>query len=151
MSQQGILGKKATIDFYRSKGFKKIPTRGPLSALTVPGVVSGWQRAYDYSNNYLGGNKSLSEIFDAAIQIANSGFSVTKNLERNLILKKNELNSLKEFSKKYYSKNYKEGDTIKFPEMAETFELLIKNGLQDFYEGTILKKILSDLKKQIVF
>ena len=31
--------------------------------------------------------------------------------------------------------------------MAETFELLIKNGLQDFYEGTILKKIFSDLKK----
>ena len=84
----GYSGKKATIDFYRSKGFKKIPNRGSLSALTVPGAVSGWQRAYDYSNNYLGGNKSLSEIFDSAIQIANSGFSVTKNLERNLIFQK---------------------------------------------------------------
>ena len=142
----GYSGEKATIDYYLSKNLNKIPTRGTLSALTVPGVVSGWQRAYNYSKTFLNGSKSLSEIFDAAIQIANSGFPVTKTLEKNLIQKKGELFNLKEFSNKYYSYDYKEGEILKFPEMATTFNLLIKNGLNDFYRGSILKKIMSDLK-----
>ena len=76
----GYSSKKATIEFFQSKNLNKIPSRGSLAALTVPGVVRGWQKAYDYSKNFLKGTKSLSEIFDSAIQIAKSGFPVTKTL-----------------------------------------------------------------------
>ena len=38
----GYSAKKAAIEFYSNKGYKTIPTRGPLSALTVPGAVAGW-------------------------------------------------------------------------------------------------------------
>ncbi len=143
----GFTGQKASIDFYTSKGFKEIPSRGDLAAITVPGVVSGWMKAYNYSLKYLSGKKTLSEIFDPAIQIANSGFPVTSTLEKNLKSKKVELINLKEFADKYYSNELTEGSIIKFPEMAQTFKLLIQNGFNDFYNGKILKKIFSDLQK----
>lgn len=38
----GRSGEIATIDFYKSKGFSKIPSRGALAANTVPGAVAGW-------------------------------------------------------------------------------------------------------------
>lgn len=37
----GRSGEKATIEFYKSKGYDKIPSRGYLAANTVPGTVSG--------------------------------------------------------------------------------------------------------------
>ena len=143
----GFSSEKATIDFYNSIGLKQIPSRGDFSAITVPGVVSGWMQAYKYSLQKLNGKKTLAEILDPAIQIANSGFLVTSTLEKNLKSKKSELINLKEFANKYYSNELIEGSVLKFPEMAETFKLLIKNGFDDFYRGETFKKIFSDLKK----
>ena len=65
--------------------------------------------------------------------------------------KKSELINLKEFANKYYSNELIEGSVIKFPEMAETFKLLVKNGFDDFYRGETFKKIFSDLKKLIAY
>ncbi len=143
----GFSSEKATIDFYNSIGLKQVPSRGDFAAITVPGVVSGWMRAYEYSLQKLNGKKSLEEILDPAIQIANSGFSVTSTLNKNLKNKKSELINFKEFAKKYYSNELIEGSVIKFPEMAETFRLLVRNGFNDFYRGEILQKIFSDLNK----
>ncbi|MEM3486514.1 MAG: gamma-glutamyltransferase, partial [Candidatus Methanomethyliaceae archaeon] len=33
---------KASIDVFKEKGISSLPPRGPDSALTVPGLVSGW-------------------------------------------------------------------------------------------------------------
>lgn len=44
LNASGRSGEMATIDFYASKGLKKIPSRGYIAANTVPGVVSGWMR-----------------------------------------------------------------------------------------------------------
>ena len=99
----GFSSEKATIDFYNSIGLKQIPGRGDFAAITVPGAVSGWMKAYEYSLQKLNGKKTLEEILDPAIQIANSGFSVTSTLEKNLKSKKSELINLKEFANKYLS------------------------------------------------
>lgn len=49
LNASGRSGEKATIEFYKSKGFNKIPSRGYYAANTVPGVVSGWDEAYRMS------------------------------------------------------------------------------------------------------
>ena len=54
----GFSSEKATIDFYNSIGLKQIPGRGDFAAITVPGVVSGWMKAYEYSLQKLNGQKS---------------------------------------------------------------------------------------------
>ena len=49
LNASGRAGEKATIDFYKSKGYEKIPSRGYLAANTVPGIVSGYDEAYKMS------------------------------------------------------------------------------------------------------
>ena len=51
----GPAANNANIEFYKNHGFSSIPSRGPLSALTVPGAVAGWKLAYDFSVKNLGG------------------------------------------------------------------------------------------------
>ena len=75
IDSSGYSAKKATIEFYNNKGFKTIPTRGALSALTVPGVVSGWEKAFQFSKNKLGGTKTLDELLEPAEFIASNGFA----------------------------------------------------------------------------
>ena len=41
----GAAAAGATIDSYRERGLRAIPSRGPLAALTVAGTVSGWRAA----------------------------------------------------------------------------------------------------------
>ena len=143
----GISGINASAEFYKTKGLTSIPSRGPLAALTVPAAVSGWEKAFNFSKEKLEGKKSLDELLEPAKFISLNGFAVSKTLEKNLKLKKNELKNLKEFEEKYYKQELKVGHLLKYPEMSETFKILIKNGLRDFYEGSLSKIILSDLSK----
>ena len=143
----GNAGKNVTAEFYKKKGLTSIPSRGPLAALTVPAAVSGWEKAFVFSQEKLEGKKSLEELLEPAKFISSKGFAVTKTLEKNLQVKKHELKNLKEFEKKYYKEELIVGDLLKFPEMSETFKSLIENGLRDFYEGSLAKRILSDLSK----
>src|SRR5246127_4990311 len=53
----GFAGFGATIERYRERG--AIPSRGPDSALTVPGAVDSWARALDLSAS-LGGKLPLT-------------------------------------------------------------------------------------------
>ena len=63
----GSAANSATINFYKKQGLDSIPTRGALAALTVPGAVAGWKKAYDFSVANLGGKLPLSRLlFDAA-------------------------------------------------------------------------------------
>ena len=43
----GAAGARATVALYREAGHHRIPTRGPLAALTVPGAVAGWMLALE--------------------------------------------------------------------------------------------------------
>src|SRR5690625_2923972 len=45
LNASGPAARKASRDFYREQGYEeKIPSRGPLAALTVPGAVDGWRK-----------------------------------------------------------------------------------------------------------
>jgi hypothetical protein len=43
----GYAGARATRELYREAGLEQIPARGPLAALTVPGLVGGWMLLYE--------------------------------------------------------------------------------------------------------
>ena len=70
-----------SIDFYKNQGYNSIPSRGPLAALTVPGAVSGWKMAHDYSVNKLGGKLSLERLLQDAQMASEEGISVTHTQE----------------------------------------------------------------------
>ena len=143
----GPAASNANIEFYKNKGFNSIPSRGPLSALTVPGAVGGWKLAYDFSVKNLGGRIPISRLLLDAEQTAKEGVAVTNTLRNNLKSKLNQLIDIVGF-KDVFFKNGKipnVGDRLVFPKLSNTFSCLIKNGLDDFYSGEIFSRIISDL------
>ena len=143
----GGAAKNASRDFYIKKGFRSIPSRGPLAALTVPGAVEGWKAAYEFSVGELDGKLPLSRLLYDAEQTANEGIAVTNTLRNNLNSKLKQLIDIPGF-KDIYLKNGKVpelGHKLLFPAMSKTFSNLIKNGLDDFYTGEVSRDILSDL------
>ena len=143
----GPAAKKANLELYKNHGFSSIPSRGALSALTVPGAVAGWKLAYDYSVKNLGGKIPISRLLFDAEQVAKEGVAVTNTLRSNLKSKFNQLIDIAGF-KDIYLKNGKipnVGEKLVFPKLSNTFSCLIKNGLEDFYSGEVFSNIIYDL------
>ena len=145
----GSAAKLANIQFYKDQGFNSIPNRGPLAALTIPGAVAGWKAAYDFSLEKLGGKMPLSRLLYDAEQASKNGVAVTKTLKNNLSSKYSELIDIPGFNDIFFINNEipEVGDKLTFSAMSETFSCLIKNGLNDFYNGDLANIITSDLER----
>ncbi|WP_254119463.1 gamma-glutamyltransferase [Bacillus sp. FJAT-29790] len=160
LNASGRSGEKATIDFYKSKGYDKIPIRGYLSANTVPGAVSGWGEAYKYSQNEMGNNLPWSKLLDSAIRYAEDGFPVSPNLESytkvNITKEKNTLDQeqhnlqrFEGFRKTFLKPDgspYKAGEILKQKDLANTLKIIQTQGADSFYNGIIAKKIVDDVQ-----
>ncbi|MCM1512218.1 MAG: gamma-glutamyltransferase [Oxalobacter formigenes] len=157
LNASGRSGEKADIDFYRSKGLEKIPSRGYLAANTVPGTVSGWDAAHQYARASMG-NKGLpwASLFDSAISYAENGFPVSTSLARwsaiNVDPKDSEFRNLQRFDgfRRTYLKAdgspYGAGEVMKLPDLAVSLKLIAKEGADVFYRGSLAKKMVADLQ-----
>ena len=68
----GAAGARATLAHYREAGHDRVPTRGPLAALTVPGAVAGWMLALQVAKAQ-GGRLPVTDLLAAAIKQARDG------------------------------------------------------------------------------
>jgi gamma-glutamyltranspeptidase / glutathione hydrolase len=113
--------------------------QGGLSVGT-PGALKLMKEAH-----YFYGKLPWNQLFQPAIKIAREGFVVS---ERFHTLSKT-ISYLKKFDETaeiYLKKNgkpYKVGEKITNPKLANTFEKISKNGIDDFYNGKIAKNIVS--------
>src|ERR1700757_804278 len=82
LNASGRAGRRATIGFYASKQFQRIPSRGYYAANTVPGSVSGWGEAYRYSKEAFHTDLCWKNLFADAIQYAENGFPVSASLAK---------------------------------------------------------------------
>lgn len=152
----GRSGEIATIDFYKSKGFSKIPSRGALAANTVPGAVAGWGEAYSYSLQEMGSSLPWSSLLEQAIQYAKEGFPVTPSqqywTEVNLDESDTEFRALQrfeEFSRVFLNNGrpYKAGEIMKQEDLGNTLAIIAENGADYFYNSELTEKIVKDLQK----
>ncbi len=157
LNASGRSGEKATISFYKNKGFKKIPARGYLAANTVPGVISGWDEAYKYANGNMGKKKiAWKTLFESAISYAKNGFPVSTSLQHwgeiNVNTDDPELRHLQRFDgfrNAFLKKDgsiYKVGEIMRQPDLALSLQSIAKDGADVFYRGDIAKKIVADLQ-----
>lgn len=156
LNGSGRSSEKATIAFYKSRGFDKIPPRGYLSANTVPGVVSGWDAAYRYASKSMGHSLPWSRDLQSAIDYAQNGFAVTPSVaiweKINVDPKDKEYRDLQRFSGfrhtflKPDGSPYQVGEVLKQPELASTLKLIARDGAKSFYRGPIARKIVADLQ-----
>jgi gamma-glutamyltranspeptidase/glutathione hydrolase len=115
-------------------------TLGGLS-VGVPGTVDGLFKVYKKF-----GTLPFDSLIQPAINLAEKGVVVTEKQAKRL-----------NYYKKYFleengekmplNKNWKAGDTIKYPELARTLERIRDNGRKGFYEGKTADMLVSYLKK----
>ncbi|OXM14810.1 gamma-glutamyltransferase [Paenibacillus herberti] len=156
LNASGRSGEKTTIDFYKNKGFEKIPSRGYLAANTVPGTVSGWGEAYKYAEKTMNLSMDWDDLMERAISYADKGYPVTPNQERwtNSAIdptdkELKDLGRFESFSKVFLKpdgKPYKTGEMMVQKDLAKTLKRIAKNGASEFYKGETGKLIAADIQ-----
>jgi len=155
INSSGRSGEKATIEYYRSKGFGKIPSRGSLAANTVPGAVAGWGEAYNYAQQEMGGSLSWASLLESAIGYAEEGFPVTPSQEHWTTVNLDEtdtefraLQRFEEFTRVFLKdgKPYKAGEIMKQQDLAKTLKLIAEKGADYLYNSELTGKIVEDLQ-----
>jgi oxamate amidohydrolase len=148
----GAAAQAATLEFYRQHGHTPattgaIPGRGPLAALTVAGAVSGWQEALGLSQRW-GGSLPLGRLLADAQHLARNGVAVTRTLHANTAAKRVELEGVRGFADLFLSGGAPRaiGAILRNAKLADTFEHLARQGLDDFYRGDLARQMATQLE-----
>jgi gamma-glutamyltranspeptidase/glutathione hydrolase len=144
----GYAGAQATIAHYRERELDRIPARGPLAALTVPGAVGGWLLAQDLAKA-LGGRMPLRILLESAIAQAGGGYGVSPCEARTLPKELAGLRDAPGFRQTFLVEDRQPtAGAIRRPvALADTLERLATAGLEDFYRGDVAREIAADLEK----
>ncbi len=125
-------------DVFAAKDLDMIPVEGPLS-WSVPGCVDGWFELHERF-----GSKPFSEILGPAIAYGRDGFPVSeiiagywKGDEQNLAKYPDSASTFL-----VDGKAPREGDVVRNPNLARTYELIAERGRDEFYRGSIAKRIV---------
>lgn len=144
----GPAGSGATIARYHDAGHGRIPVRGPLAALTVPGAVDGWRLAHDFAAT-IGGGLPLGELLGAAIRQAKEGYRVSRSQARLTAEKLDELAGLPGFAGVFLvdGKAPVAGSVLRQERLADTLDHLVHEGLGRFYRGDVAAALAGDLAR----
>ncbi|MDI4661238.1 MULTISPECIES: gamma-glutamyltransferase family protein [Cobetia] len=160
----------ASREFYAAQGYgvaddeaaaplmngDSIPSRGPLSALTVAGTIGGWQEALAFSAETSADGRSpvaLATLLGHAIRHANDGVAVSASQkalsEKHLAV----LSQQPGFAERYLGQSesgepiaLEEGARLRQPALAATLSRLADAGLDDFYRGELATRMAQELE-----
>lgn len=143
----GAAATAASIDAYRARGLETIPFRGPLAANTMAGTVSGWQAAWTWSREALGGRLPVSRLLDDAIIHARDGIPVTEGQATSVASRQHELAPIEGYARLFMPDGVvpQAGSCFRQPRLAATLEQLARRGLDDFYHGDLAASMAADL------
>lgn len=109
-------------------------TTGATSA-GVPGTVAGVMAVHKKF-----GTLPLSEIMEPIIALAKRGVVVTEKQAKRLEGYRESFIKANNDSTKFAGP-FKAGDTIKYPELAKTLEVIMEKGRDGFYKGEVAQKL----------
>ncbi len=133
---------KATLQYFKDKGLKDIPTTGPLS-WSVPGCVDGWD---ELRRKF--GTMSFEALLAPSIAYAESGVPVPEVIAgywrsvermkdpgmRETFLRPDATGALRAPRK---------GDVFKNPQLAQSYKLIAGQGRDAYYKGAIAEKLVA--------
>lgn len=131
-----------TLDYFLQNDFKSIPSTGPLP-VSVPGAVDGW---FELHKKF--GVLPMKDILAPAIQYAREGFPVSE-LIAYYMQGARRLSRYPGFKETYMPDGNmpSKGDIFKNPRLAKTYQLLAEKGRDEFYKGSIARKIAAYIKE----
>ena len=126
-----------TIDYFLENGYELIPQRGPLS-VSVPGTVDGW---FEMHNRF--GILDMEEILAPSIRYAREGHPVTELIAYYLGRSAPILDGFPNFRETYMPDGNMpaKGEVFRNPDLANTYEMIAKQGRDAFYKGEIARTI----------
>ena len=138
LNGSGRAAAAATIDFYRSHRHDRIPIRGPLAAVTVPGAVDGWVRLHERL-----GRLAFVELFEPAIELAEEGFPVPESLASWSALASDvlELDPTTRATFRPNGRPLRMGEQLRLPRLAATLRQIGGGGTEAFYLGPVAAEV----------
>ncbi|MGY6742411.1 MAG: gamma-glutamyltransferase [Cecembia sp.] len=134
----------ASRDMYLDEEGNVIPGLSTLGALAVgvPGTIAG---VFEVHRKL--GSLPIEDILAPVIALAETGVVVTENQEKRLansradIIKVSGENTL-------FAQEFKAGDTIKYPALAETLRRISQNGRDEFYKGETASRLVQFIQEK---
>ena len=115
---------------------KGLSTLGGLS-VGIPGTVAGLFKVYEKYSTL-----PLEKLFEPAIELAENGYVLTEKQANSLNSSRNDINLLNQ-DLLLFNKKFSEGDLFINKALGKTLRLILKNGRDEFYKGSISKKIIN--------
>lgn len=142
-----VAPKAASRDMFLDSKGEVIPNAAVTGYLSVgvPGSVKGMSAMLD---KY--GTKTLSELLEPAVMLAEKGFMVTQRQQETMQEVQSDFAKFESSSKYFLKENgevYKDGDILIQKDLAKTLRILQQQGEKAFYEGEIAKAMVSDIQK----
>jgi gamma-glutamyltranspeptidase/glutathione hydrolase len=140
----GRSGSRADIPYFAGRGLTSIPTRGILSAVTVPGMVDAWWEVWSGK-----GKLTWERILEPAIEYAEEGFPVSRNLREWICRDERFIRPCPEMARTFLPGGAipLQGDVIIQAELAESLRLLQREGRDVFYRGELMKRMVAEMDR----
>ena len=110
------------------------------AAVSVPGSLRGWEALLARH-----GRLALGEALAPAVRLAREGFRLCKTSGLWFSVAEEVLRLTDETRRHFYKNGrvYREGEEMRFPELADTLEAVGEGGADLFYEGELGRKVSS--------
>ena len=133
----------ASKDMYldENQNVNKAASKLGALAVGVPGTIAG---LFEVHKKF--GSLPFEKLIDPAIKLATNGVVVTKKQAKRLNQNKNYFRQANKGTIAL-DKNWKAGDTIKYPKLAITLERIKANGRDEFYKGKTAGHLIDKIQK----
>ena len=137
LNASGRAPKAMTLDYFLERGIESIPPFGPLP-VSVPGAVDGW---FELHARF--GRLDMQEILAPTIAYAREGFPVSEVIAYYFKSNEARIGHYPGFKETYMPNGHvpRKGEMFKNPRLADTLELIAEKGRDEFYKGSIARRI----------
>ncbi len=137
LNASGRSPKGLSRNYYLDEGYEYIPSSGALS-VSVPGTVDGW---FEMHGRF--GRLDMETILKPSIEYGRNGFPVTELIAYYLERSVGRLGHFPNFRETYMPGGSmpSKGEIFRNPYLANTYEIIAREGRDVFYKGTIARTI----------
>lgn len=134
----------ASIDLFEERKLSTVPNRGPLAAITVPGIVDAWKEIH---GKYC--SMEMSELLKPAIDIARNGVHLTRKYVESIRITSQYMQDQPGWNSLFVpgGRVPEEGELFRQKFLAETLQAIADEGPDTFYSGMLMEKIVSGSQK----